>query len=120
MKRKIALLLVLFAPVYPLYVQDTFAPLGAEWWYQGDNYHFTTWQGDLYFNETWTDHVQVTKDTLINYISCREVKVSQTTLDGRDPDYPVESEPRYWYFYDNRDTTFVYNGHLQRFMPLYI
>jgi hypothetical protein len=118
------LLIITAAILLPMYgnAQNTFAPVGAEWWYGGDNFSYSNWPGGLSItgNFTWTDHVQSTLDTTIDGQPCRKVIVTRMQKNNPSPDSVFLSGTKSLYFYDNTDTVFVFNEKANMFTPLYI
>lgn len=102
------------------FAQDQFAPLGAEWWYQGNSYDFTFAPPWWTPNSKWTDHAQVTGDTVINDITCRKMVLERKAKHGNNPDSTAITQTGNFYFYDNTDTVFIFNEGRSQFTPLYI
>lgn len=107
------------------YAQQTFAPVGAEWWYSGNYYDYIAEQSYDRFNPappnyTWVTHVQSVGDTVIAGISCRHLVCSDKVRMATNPDSIRSGGNRSVFVYDNTDTVFVYSGNAGRFIPLYI
>ncbi len=122
MKKLLSAIFVLSCLYLPVITQaqNTFAPLGAEWWYQGSNWDYIFAPPGWVVNETWTDHVAVTGDTTIQGISCRKVVATRTKKAGWNPDSSFVALRSEAYFYDNTDTVFSFNGAAGSFQPLYV
>src|SRR5436305_1164012 len=110
MKKVILFLCLLLTTGYEMNAQATFAPLGAEWWYNGNNWNYMYGPLDGMLNETWSDHVIVTGDTVIQGINCRKVVATRTSKTGLHPDSLFVSAVATMYFYDNTDTVFFFNS----------
>ncbi len=100
--------------------QNSFAPVGAEWWYSGNNVSYTYGPLDMPVNETWTDHLLVTGDTTIQGVDCRKVTATRMKKTGHNPDSSFVDGHKTMYFYDNTDTVFYWHIPSGRFEPLYI
>jgi hypothetical protein len=101
--------------------QNTFAPLGAEWWYYSDD--------NVFFDVLYSlVHAKVTGDTLLEGKTCQVIQQERITkyatkftptspwlITGADttPAPPI-------YVYDTQDTVFIYNTFFHKFTPLYI
>jgi hypothetical protein len=120
--RKIAFLtFLLLSSFLKIQAQNTFAPLGAEWWYGGDSYDYTPqiFEG-ITLRYFWTDHLKVTNDTTINNIPCRQL-LAERKMVAYTPTDTIHIEKDTTYFvYDNTDTAFIYYPSLAIFRPLYI
>ncbi len=121
MKRKL-LYLLLFVSLMAgkSQAQNTFAPVGAEWWYSGDNYNFTDYPGGVSPNITWIDHVVSVADTTIQGISCRKLLATRTQKSSISPNNSSVSLTSSMYVYDNTDTVFLFDQATNNFLPLYI
>lgn len=115
--KKVLLLILLFIPVLN-YAQNTFAPVGAQWWY-GGNYGDYVDQQFPFTNSTWVDHVTSTGDTVIDGTPCRKLVTDIRTRSATNPDI-IHTSSKTTFVYDNTDTTFVYSGNPGKFIPLYI
>jgi hypothetical protein len=109
-------LFVAFLPVNPFKPRKNLHLLGAEWWYYAATFHPN---GDGSTRNTF--QAVVTKDTLIQGISCRQIdmihRFARRGLDGSIQPSSVKSP---FYFYEHEDTIFVYNEIFNRFTPLYV
>lgn len=111
MKKTALLLSFLFFAWLAAKGQNTFAPVGAEWWYGSSPFGST-----VNIPGSWLQHVQSVGDTTIVGISCRKLTV-EGTIPVRPSD-AVFKNP--FYIYDNTDTVFVFSERQSRFIPLYI
>jgi hypothetical protein len=102
------------------YAQNSFAPLGAEWWYSGNNWDYALYPPGWGTNETWIDHVSVVVDTSIQGISCRKLVATRIKKSGLNADSAFVAGNTEFYLYDNTDTVFIFNEVANRFQPLYI
>jgi hypothetical protein len=102
------------------YAQNSFAPLGAEWWYTGNNWDYVFSPPGWIVNETWTDHVTVVADTSIQGISCRKLVAVRTKKNGSNPDSAFVALNAVYYLYDNTDTVFIFNEATNGFQALYV
>jgi hypothetical protein len=94
--------------------QNTFAPLGAEWWYLGTS----SSQGG--FHGVGVLHMKSIGDTLILNKQAR--KLEETIVEHRYflfHDQPNASDTirNTWYVYNNEDTVFCYNNRVHDFTP---
>jgi hypothetical protein len=97
--------------------QNTFAPLGAEWWYHGDFYYVGPTSGGG------TMHLASVGDTTIQGIIARNLAVTTITHTYYYPnsnDNRTDTTHNELYVYNNDDTVFCYNKRLSEFTPLYI
>lgn len=91
--------------------QNSFAPIGAEWWHYMSTY--------LYHNGSQnnsTFHTRSVGDTTINGIACRKLTTEASYLSSGTYQPDIED----FFFYDNTDTVFVYNKNFERFTPIYV
>ncbi len=103
------------------YAQNTFAPIGAEWWYYSKD---EFWQEGVYS----LLHAKVTHDTLYEGKTCQVIeqegikKTGFAILEGGKMQIsaPVTEPFRSLYVYDNQDTVFIYNDLFGKFTPLYV
>lgn len=102
------------------YAQNTFAPVGAEWWYAGDNFDFSDYPGGVWPNITWIDHVVSVGDTTIQGINCRKLVATRTQKSSFNPNASSLSLTGSMYVYDNTDTVFLFDQATNGFQPLYI
>jgi len=86
--------------------QTTFAPVGAEWYYD--------------MGGTGVFHTSVTGDTVIQGISCRHVRQKAVTSWFYVSKGLVVNDLPDLYIYNTADTVFVYNRIYQKFTPLYV
>lgn len=91
--------------------QNSFAPVGAEWWYGGNNRHGSF----IPLEQSWLQHVQAVGDTALTGIPCRKL-----TITGTLPFVPTAAFKNPLYVYDNTDTVFVFSERAGKFIPLYI
>lgn len=98
-----------------LKAQNTFAPVGAEWWYGGDCRDYDNWcESGIW----WADHMQSVSDTTLlgkparMLVATRHQKGKSTgvTIGKRDS----------FFVYDHSDTVFVYDKVISNFTPLYV
>lgn len=86
---------------------QSFAPIGAKWYYSSAAYGMAPPYAEYYLYEA-------SKDTAVNGTNCRKIEVHEFKYNGTtQQDKPV-------YVYDNTDTVFYYNDLHDRFFPLYI
>jgi hypothetical protein len=111
MKKALLVLCLLLAGGYTMNAQATFAPVGAEWWYGGNNLHGSF----VNIPKTWFQHVQSVGDTVVAGTACRKLTITGTTKNATDPE-TVSS----LFVYDNTDTVFVFSDHAGKFIPLNI
>lgn len=83
---------------------DSFAPIGAEWYYGSRNY----------YNFPHYSRFRVEKDTMVVGVACR--KISGIYVPRDSISRPLDDI----YVYSTRDTVFYYNHTFGRFTPLYI
>ncbi len=119
MKNTLLMLCLLLLAGRGIHAQNAFAPVGAEWWYHGNNWDYYYGPDDWITNETWIDHAVVTADTVIQGISCRKVIVTKEWHSGQRMDTTF-TESFSFYFYDNTDTVFFFSRRSSQFEPLYI
>lgn len=113
---KKVLLLILFCIPVMNYAQSTFAPVGAEWWYGGDNIDYIDFQL-MDVRSTWMSHVQSVGDTVIAGMPCRQLLTTTRSRYANLPD-TIFSQSGSTFVYDNTDTVFVYSS--GSFIPLYV
>lgn len=104
----------------PGYAQYTFAPVGAEWWYGGNNFDYA-WFQDVY--ENWADHLQSVKDTIVAGIPCRQLTAVRYGKSNVSLESANTATIRYrdtFYIYNTGDTVFVYDKAISNYTPLYI
>lgn len=106
------------------YAQQTFAPVGAEWWYSGRYYDYIDPSGydehnPLPANYNWVTHVQSAGDTVIAGIACQHLVCTHKIRMATNPD-SIRTGNGSVFVYDNTDTVFVYSDNAGRFIPLYI
>ena len=99
------------------YAQNTFAPVGAEWWYGGALEYYSAFAGEL-GNWQWVDHMQSVKDTLVAGKSSRMLAAVRYQKNNGSVSY-VHSRDTF-FIYNNEDTVFSYNKYTSDFTPLYI
>ena len=116
MKIFLFLLLVGLVP-FKGYTQNTFAPVGAEWWYAGilKDYDYN----ESYYTR-WADHMVSVKDTTILNTSCRVLEAIRYQKSDASPTTAAIVKRDTFYIYDNVDTVFVYDSKISNFTPLYI
>lgn len=103
------------------YAQNTFAPVGAEWWYYSKD---ELWLEGVYM----LLHAKVTHDTLYEGKTCQVIEQEGIKKTGFMPmaggtmqiSAPVTEPFRSLYVYNNQDTVFIYNNLFGRFTPLYV
>lgn len=102
--------------------QNTFAPVGAEWWYGGYNidYAYGTFQPDWNGIWTWTDHVVSIKDTVITGQNCRQLQATRMERHSDHPDSTYMALQKFMYLFNNDDTVFILNESIGNFSPLYV
>lgn len=93
------------------YSQQSFAPVGAEWWYGLDTYLLPPPGVSVGF----VQHVQSVKDTVVAGTACRKLTV--TTIRNNDTSSRL---PATFFVYDNTDTVFVFSDTANKFIPLYV
>jgi hypothetical protein len=122
MKKFLLLACVTLCAFFTSQAQNTFAPVGAEWWYAGNNFDYNSAPSTLpaYQKSTWTDHLKSIKDTVINGTNCRQLKVTRMQKNATKPDSVFVADTAFIYLYDNTDTVFVFNQKALQFTPLYI
>ena len=103
------------------HAQNTFAPVGAEWWYYSDDHVFF----DVLYSLI---HAEVTGDTLLEGKTCQVIQQERITRYATKftPTSPwlitqgdTTSIPTI-YVYEQADTVFIYNTFFGKFTPLYI
>lgn len=103
MKKIFLSLSILFIISDLSFAQNEFAPVGAEWHH---NMSFGVF------------HSKVTKDTVIDGISCRVIETKPIV---KNPAQSPTIWSKYKFFvYNNADTVFIYNTIFNRFTPLYV
>ena len=96
--------------------QSSFAPLGAEWWYQDNSNRYSHWGPH---NQPWADHILVEKDTMVDNMNCRKLVVTRWRKStGNENKYLAGT--RNLFIYDNIDTVFMFNNYTSSFEPLYV
>lgn len=109
--------LVFFLLVFgDTYAQNTFAPVGAEWWYYSNSKNFDYWapRKDL------ADRLQSVKDTVVLGIPCRKMLATEYIRLDTSPDELTVRRTDSFFLYNNDDTVFVYDRSIANFTPLYI
>ncbi len=100
--------------------QGDFAPVGAEWYYAGNNYDYMFFWQEWTVNQKWVQHMQSVKDTTFLGVSCRKLDAVSYNRDGKKPDSLFIGGTGSFYLYDHADTVFAYNKWLGKFTPLYV
>jgi hypothetical protein len=115
--KKILLVILLSFVAFKGHAQNTFAPVGAEWWYAGTlkNYYY-----DEPFDTRWADHMVSVKDTTILNASCRMLEAIRYQKSDASPTTAAIVKRDTFYVYDNVDTVFIYDSKISNFTPLYI
>lgn len=119
MKKLLFLFLTSLLAPFCNQAQDTFAPVGAEWWYGGDNYDYSFWPGSEE-NFKWVDHVQSLSDTMVAGVNCRKLTATRIRKNGITPDSAFTALASTFYVYDNTDTVFIFSDSSSKFIPLYV
>ena len=121
MKKCSLFALILTVLFFKSEAQNTFAPIGAEWWYDADSYDYTPIiLPGITQQYYWTDHAKVTGDTVINGTTCNKIEVSRMQSQSPKPDSIYLAQQKTYYVYDNTDTVFIYSGYASQFRPLFI
>ena len=97
--------------------QNTFAPIGAEWYYL-DNSHNAA-MGPTQQVNTWIDKMIVEKDTIYNGISCKKHVVTRTIKYFNNPVAQLDTT-FYQYSYNDGDTVKMFDTYTHSFKPLYV
>lgn len=114
--KKLLLLLLLFAFILPAKGQNTFAPVGAEWWYSGRLWDYEYWD---YYTQ-WADQMTSLKDTTVVNKPCRMLTATRHKKNQMYPDQSFISDRDTFFVYNNEDTVFCYDEKISDFTPLYI
>ncbi len=122
MKRNLLLAAVLCCLCLPAIVsaQNTFAPVGAQWWYGGSLFDYSFWDD---YSIKWVDHMESVKDTVVAGKSCRLLAAVRYTKTNLSVNSANTAQVRYrdtFYVYNNDDTVFVYDKVIAAYTPLYI
>ncbi|RYD22774.1 MAG: T9SS type A sorting domain-containing protein [Verrucomicrobiaceae bacterium] len=97
--------------------QNTFAPIGAEWWYAASMRSYEYWDN---FAEVWADQMVSVKDTVIAGQSCRKLTATRHQKDKNHPYTAYVTAQSSFFIYNNQDTVFAFSAALSNFVPLYI
>lgn len=116
MKKLIFLLLIFISSVFT-FAQNTFAPVGAEWWYAGKITDYYIWAQP---DRRWVDHLESVLDTVVLDIPCRKLVATRHERSGFTPDVTTITTEDSFFVYNNDDTVFVFDRSLGNFTPLYI
>lgn len=113
------LLLLCFAllTLQTSFAQGQFAPVGAEWWYHGNDGHYLIVGG---WHRVWVDHVEVVGDILIDGIEARKINIMRTAKLKWEPTVAIPADSAQLFVYDTPDTVFIYDTNRTSFIPLYV